>query len=214
MRGTHRIIGGALLLALAGCGHAPAASSRPIAALEGPSRQIPIEGSPVRGVASAKVTVVMFGDYDDRASIDAYRVVRRVAEAYGDNVRIVYKSAPRADRARGLPAAMFALEARAEGGEAAFWRVHDLLFEQNLHLTDGDFVAVANAAGLRPEPLLAAVARGAHTAAIERDRSQLFDLGIPGPPEIFVNGRAVAARTFEACKAAIDAELARSHSAR
>ena len=119
----------ALLLGLtASCAASKPNAAAPRAQVGERTYRVPIDGSPVRGSCGAPVTLVMFGDFEDPRSIDVYRAVKALRTEYGEKVRLVFKHAPRAEHERGALAALFALAARAEKGDVAFWRVHDLLF--------------------------------------------------------------------------------------
>src|SRR6185503_9703234 len=151
--------------------------------------RVDLGASPIRGSEKAKVTLVMFGDFEDRYSIHAFPVVLQLASLYGDKLRVVFKNAPGSTHKRAEPAAELALEARAQLKDAGFWKVHDLLFGQNGQLTDADLEAIARAAGLKVKPALAAVAKRAHAAEIEADLELADDLRATSTPTFFVNGR-------------------------
>jgi hypothetical protein len=54
------------------------------------------------------------------------RPSKPLAREYGDKLRIVYKSNPLAFHTRAEAAAHFALEARAQKGDVAFWKAHEI----------------------------------------------------------------------------------------
>jgi protein-disulfide isomerase len=147
--------------------------------------------SPARGATDALVTIVEFSDFECQFCKQAQPTLDLLLARFGGDVRHVWKNFP-GDAPRAVPAAHFALEARAKGGDTSFWKVHDLLFADQKNLDDEGLESIAKRAGLDGEKLLDAVQRGAHKATITSDMEQGKRLGVRGTPSFFVNGRQVA----------------------
>src|SRR5690606_32272757 len=81
-------------------------------------------------------------------------------------------------------------EARAQGGDPAFWRYHDALFESG-ELGESALVAHATRLGLDAERFRVALRGRVHREAIEDDLALADELGVDGTPTLFVNGRAL-----------------------
>jgi protein-disulfide isomerase len=168
----------------------------------------PVGTSPARGAADALVTIVEFSDFECSFCKQAQPTLETLSTRFGGDVRLVWKNFPLSMHPRAVPAAHFALEARARGGDASFWKVHDLLFADQKNLDDEGLEAIAKKAGLDGEQLLAAVARGAHKAAIAADMEQGKRLGVRGTPTFFVNGRQIAgALPLDKFQAVVSEEL-------
>ncbi len=171
--------------------------------------KVPVGSSPVRGSGNALVTIVEFSDFQCPFCQRVQPALERVRSTYGDRVRFVWKDAPLSSHPRAIPAAELARFARATKGEAAFWAMHDLLFEAQPRLDDPELEALARHAGLDATKAMAAVNGKASARSIDADLMLMDDVSASGTPHFFVNGkRLVGAQPFEKFKAVIDAELA------
>jgi protein-disulfide isomerase len=170
--------------------------------------KIPLGKSPVRGKATALVTVVEFADYQCPFSARVEPTLKQLRGLYGDKLRLVYKQNPLPFHPRAEPASQLALEARAQKGDAAYWQVHDALFADQQHLEDADLAAAAVAAGLDAARAMKAVASHKHKDAINADQELADDVSANGTPHFFINGRRmVGAQPLEKFKAVIDEQL-------
>ena len=88
--------------------------------------RIEVGRSPVRGKATAPVTIVEFADFQCPFCGRVAPTIAEVVKIYGDKVRLVWKNNPLAFHPRAEPAAEFAMDARAQKGDAGFWAAHDL----------------------------------------------------------------------------------------
>ncbi len=170
--------------------------------------KVPLDGSPARGKNTALVTMVMFTDFQCPFCIRASATVETLAREYGDKLRIVYKSNPLSFHTRAEAAAQLALEARAQKGDVAFWKAHDLLYAANGKLDDADLQAMATSLGLDVKKAMDAVANRKHLAAIEKDQGLAEDIEATGTPQFFINGRRlVGAQQPEKFREIIDDEI-------
>src|SRR5256885_12718654 len=81
----------------------------------------------VLGPASAKVTIVEYGDFECPSCGQAYPAVKMLLKRFGDRVRFVFRNFPLVEV---HPHAEFAAEAaEAAGAQHQFWGVPDLLFD-------------------------------------------------------------------------------------
>src|SRR5262249_9669297 len=112
--------------------------------------RVPIGSAPVRGKATALVTMVIFSDFQCPFCARVAPTVKQLSTEYSERLRIVWKNNPLSFHPRAEPAAELALEARAQKGDAGFWAAHDLIFANDGHLDDQDLEGIAKAAGLNP----------------------------------------------------------------
>lgn len=174
--------------------------------------RVPVGKSPVRGDPTARVTIVEFGDFECPFCKRVQESLEKVQKHYGRDVRIVWKHAPLPFHKQAEPAAEFAIEARAQKGDAGFWAAHDALFDTQAHFTQDDLDRLAGKLGLDKNRMRVAIAKKKHAAAIEDDASLAEDIRAVGTPHFFINGRRlVGARPFEQFRALIDAELAKAN---
>jgi len=88
----------------------------------------------VKGPSSAKVTLIEYGDFECPACGQAYHAVKILLIHFGDNIRFVFRHFPLREQ---HPHAELAAEtAEAAGAQHEFWPMHDLLFENQLHLKE------------------------------------------------------------------------------
>lgn len=170
--------------------------------------KVPLEGSPSRGKATAQVTMVIFSDFQCPFCIRASATVETLVREYGDKLRVVYKSNPLAFHSRAEAAAHLALEARAQKGEPAFWKAHELLYAANGKLEDLDLQGIATTMGLDVKKVMDAVLNRKHLALIDKDQNLAEDIEANGTPQFFINGRRiVGAQQPEKFREIIDEEI-------
>ena len=169
--------------------------------------KVPVLASPVRGKATALVTVVEFSEFDCVYCKQANETLNRVRLEYGDRVRIVWKDLPQPTHARSLAAAVYARAGRAQKGDAGFWDAHDKLFVAT-KLEDPDLELMAKTSSLDTKLAMAQVRAGAYRRDIDADADLADDVEVRATPQLFINGRRlVGAQPFEKLKVVMDEEV-------
>jgi len=178
------------------------------------------EGAPAMGAPSAPIVVVEIVDFRcpycaEQASAALDGIVRRYVET--GIVRYVAVDLP---LPRHAEAERDAQAARCAGDQGGFWRAHRLLLGDREALGgDGplDLVALASAAELDADALVACVADGRHLAAVRADSARAtaigadatptFLFGLPGAVagSVSVERHVVGAVGYEPIGAAIEA---------
>jgi len=153
--------------------------------------RVPIEGRPLRGPADAPVTIVMFSDFECPWCARVLPTLEALDARYEGQLRFVFRNAPLESHRHARPAAAAAMEAYAQGGDEAFWRMHDTLIEHRAALTHEDLVGYARELGLDVDRFATALIDGTHTDAIDADIALLRSLGARSTPTFFVSGRIV-----------------------
>ncbi|XXX76893.1 thioredoxin domain-containing protein [Sorangium sp. So ce134] len=172
---------------------------------------VPVGDSPVRGKDTALVTMVLFSDYQCPFCRRVTPTVEKLAAQYGDKLRVVWKDNPLPFHPRAEPAAELAREARAQKGDAAFWKANDRLLAPEASLDDAALEALAADLQLNVAAAKRAIASRKHAAKIEADIELADDLGARGTPHFFINGRRlVGAQPIEEFQALIDEEIAKA----
>ena len=185
------------------------AQARPARPTEDPKAvyRVPLEDSPVKGPADALVTVVEVSDFECPFCKRVTPTLKAIEEQYAGKVRFVFKQNPLPFHPRATPAALAAEEARAQGGDAKFWAMHDALFAAP-SLDEAALTQAAQAAGVDPAKVKDAIATSKYKARIDRDQKLAQSLGASGTPSFFINGRKlVGAQPLSAFQALIDEEL-------
>jgi protein-disulfide isomerase len=175
------------------------------------AERIPVGRSPVLGNNNALVTIVEFSDFQCPFCVRVEDTLRRIRQEYGNDVRIVWKNSPLPFHDRATPAAEAAQEAFAQGGNAKFWRMHDLLYQNQQNLDDATLERLAGEAGLNIPRFRTAMQNHTHRAAVEADKTLAQNVGAQGTPNFFINGTQVTgAQPFDRFKTVIDQVLARA----
>ena len=170
--------------------------------------RVPVLGSPIRGNVDAPITIVEFADFQCPFCKRTEQTIDKIRDTYGDKVRIVWKNSPLPFHPRAEPAAELALEARAQKGDAGFFRAHDKLFEAQPKLDDEELATLGAKLGLDSSKVQAAIRDKKHANEIEADIALADDVQATGTPHFFINGRRiVGAQPFEKFQKLIDEEL-------
>ena len=184
---------------------APKSTPPPVSPIpdDGIERYAVPAGGPMRGPATAKVTIVEFADFQCPFCARTTATVARILREYPNDVRIFYRHNPLSFHDRARPAADLAAAADLDG---QFWPMHDTLFANQGRLDDKSLDLYAKELGVDPAKR-AAAAKG----LVDTDLALGARLGVSGTPIFFVNGRLVqGAQPFEEFKKVIDAELRRA----
>lgn len=81
---------------------------------------------PIRGAKDAKVTVVVFSDFECPYCVRAYPTIKQIEDTYKDNVRVVFKQFPLTQIHQYAQGAAEATLCANEQGK--FWEFHDKVF--------------------------------------------------------------------------------------
>jgi protein-disulfide isomerase len=161
--------------------------------------------SPVFGPKNAKVTIVEFSDFQCPFCSRVVPTVQQIKQAYGKDVRIIFRNQPLPFHNNAKPAAQAALAAHAQG---KFWEMHDKLFANQKALEQADLEKYAQELGLNMAKFKADMESDKVKAKIAADMAAGSSVGANGTPTFFINGRTlVGAQPFEAFKKVIDEEL-------
>jgi protein-disulfide isomerase len=148
---------------------------------------VPLSATPLRGPATARVTLVAFCDFQSPYCARAAERLAEVRRKHGDTVRLQYRHNPLPI----YPLAQLAAEASAAAGEQGqFWRYHDLLFSRRDTPPErATLEAYASALGLDLERFRDALDSERARLLVDADAILAGKLGVRGAPVVFVNGR-------------------------
>ncbi len=175
--------------------------------------RVPVElgDAPVRGSATAAVTILEFSDFQCPYCVRSRPTVAKIRETYGDKVRWAFRHFPLGfhDKAEKAGEA-----AACAGDQGKFWEMHDRLWASTEKLAVPDLKQHAVALGLDAAKFDQCLDSGQHAGLVARDEETGQGYGVSGTPAFFVNGRPlVGAQPFEAFQQVIDDELARAGTA-
>jgi protein-disulfide isomerase len=172
----------------------------------------PTLANPFKGSANAKVVIQEFSDFQCPFCGRAEPTLKQIEGAYGDRVKLVWRHMPLPMHADAPLASQAAAEAFKQKGSDGFWKMHDLLF-QNQSVPDGlkrpALEKYAAEIGLDAVRFASALDNGVHKAAIDADAKTAADAGISSTPAFVINGYFLnGALPFSKFKKVIDRALA------
>lgn len=144
----------------------------------------------IQGVLSAKVVLVMYGDYQCSRSADVYKMIkvikRELSASFGeDYLCFIFRDFPQTQIHPHVQRAAQAAEAAAAQGQ--FWSMHDTLFAHQQKLENGYLVEYANDLGLDIPQFLKELSKQVHVARINEDIEGGIHSGITAAPALFIN---------------------------
>ncbi|MBI4359140.1 MAG: DsbA family protein [Candidatus Nealsonbacteria bacterium] len=149
---------------------------------------IPIDGDPVLGSPSAKVTMIEFSDFQcpfcKMYSLDTFPKIKSQYVDAGQ-VKIVFKNFP-------VPGHSYAVVA-AEAGECAFeqnkfWEYKEKLFENQANLDAENLKRYAQDLGLNAAKFNSCLDSKKYQSRVEGDARNGQEAGIRGTPSFVING--------------------------
>ena len=164
---------------------------------------------PTLGPPDAPVTLVEFSDFQCPFCLQLMPTLKRLREAYGDRIRIVWKDFPLTTiHPQAFKAAEAANCAREQG---KFWEYHDLLFANQQALQPEFLKEYAGDAGLDVAQFGACLDAAKYGDRVQEQMGIGNGLGVSSTPSTFINGRLVSgALPYEAFVAIIEEELERA----
>jgi protein-disulfide isomerase len=140
----------------------------------------------VLGPEHAPVTVVEYADFECPNCKQAAPAVKLMLERFAERVRFVFRHDPLEEV---HPHALMAAEAsECAGGQGRFWPMHDLLFENQLHLKTNQLRGYAERVGLDMARYTAEMDDQVYLQRIREHQQSGRDSGVRGTPTFFVNG--------------------------
>jgi protein-disulfide isomerase len=175
-----------------------------LTAPEVPSFSIATDDQPIKGNANANVTIVEFTDFECPTCARQHPVLERIVNEFGDRVRLVVRDFPLSQHANARKAAEAAEAAREQG---KYWEYVSVLFRNQTALGVDKLKQYATEVGLDRTRFDASLDSGKFGEKVQRDLIDGRRLGVNGTPTLYVNGKRVSDRSYEALKATIEAAL-------
>jgi protein-disulfide isomerase len=141
----------------------------------------------VLGPEHAPVTVVEYADFECPNCKQAAPAVKLLLERFAERVRFAFRHFPLEEV---HPHALLAAEAaECAGAQGQFWPMHDLLFEQQLHLKINQLHGYAERLRLDMARYTAELDDQVYLQRIREHQRSGRDSGVRGTPTFFVNGK-------------------------
>ncbi len=171
----------------------------------------------IRGNPDAAVKIIEYSDTECPFCKQFHPVLQQIVAAYGGKAAWVYRHFPIAGLHPKAAKEAEATECAAElGGEDAFWRYLDRLFEvtpSNNGLDPAELPRIAEFVGLNRSQFETCLASGRHAGRVQKDLEDAFAAGADGTPYSVVVTKSGAAYPFsgalpyEAVKTIVDGVL-------
>jgi protein-disulfide isomerase len=143
-------------------------------------------GDPVRGPASARVTIVEFSDFQCPYCSKAVSESKALMRQFPKDIKLVFKQFPLDIHSQAEFGAEAALAAQAQG---KFWEMHDLLHAGYPDISRTKVLGYARKLGLDMKRFTAEVDTHKYKARVHAEEQQGEDAGVGGTPTFFINGK-------------------------
>jgi len=164
------------------------------------------DDDPFLGSPAAPVAIVCFLDYSCGACSEVQETLAQIVEAYGDQVRFVFRDFPLGGP--GTPSFNAALAAECADQQGKFWEMRDLLFANQPAFDRGSLRSYAASLGLDALTFDGCLSAAETTAEVEQDYADGQSYGVSSTPTCFVNGRRlVGTVSFSVFRRAVDEAL-------
>lgn len=158
--------------------------------------EAPPSDSPSRGPANAPVVLQVFADFTCPYSQGLTPILEALQKQYPSQLRIVWRHLPLGAHPLARTASVAALEAGVQRGPAAFWRMHELIYQGPggtgpEELSQEVLESYADVLGLDRARFDVALKDGRHEATIARDEAAAAKAKVRGTPTTLINGYVV-----------------------
>lgn len=148
-------------------------------------------GDHVYGNASSEVVLIEYGDFQCPGCGGAFPQLKAIKELYKDDIAFIFRNFPLTNIHPNALAASTAAEAAGLQGE--FWRMHDILFQNQDAWSDVNtsertdvFTEYAKNIGLDVDKFKEDLTSRQVSAKISRDRAFGQKLGVTGTPSVYI----------------------------
>lgn len=144
----------------------------------------------MQGVLSAKVVLVMYGDYQSSRNAEVYKLIKAIEQklsaSFGeDYLCFIFRHFPQTQiHPHAQRAAQAAVAAATQG---QFWLMTDTLFVHQRRLENGYLVEYANNLGLDIPQFLKDLHKQVHVDRIREDIEGGIQSGVTTAPALFIN---------------------------
>jgi RNA polymerase sigma factor (sigma-70 family) len=167
---------------------------------------VPLGVGPIKGPATAKVTILAFNDYECPFSAAGSRTMDRLVAAHPEEVRLQVIHRPMGYHKKAPLAARAALAANLQG---KFWQMHDRLFANAKALEPADLEGHARALGLDLARFRVDLVGATVLGQLDAEQANAESVQVEATPSYFFNGRVVGgARSLEEFEKILAEEIA------
>jgi protein-disulfide isomerase len=166
-----------------------------------------------RGPDGAPLVIVEYGDFECPFCGQAYPVVERLLQEFGEDMKLVFRHFPLSTI---HPHARRAAQAaEAAGLQQRFWEMHSLLFTNQRRLDDDSLMSYAQRIGVDTERFRSDMDGEEVARLVRRHFEGGLRSGVNRTPTFFINGqRHDGDNSYEALKYDIQVALRENHQSR
>ena len=171
--------------------------------------QVNTDGDPVKGDKNAGIEVVEFSDYECPFCVRAFAQSLTSVNSYVEQgkAKFVYKDYPLPFHQQAQKAAESAHCARDQGGDEAYFKMHDLLFGSGVEGGVVAFKGYAQQLGLDTTEFDSCLDSDKFEEEVQADLTYGSQIGVQGTPAFFINGRLISGACPDSTlKSAMEAE--------
>ena len=140
----------------------------------------------MQGNKNAVIELVEFGDYQCEHCGHAYPIIKMLQKKLGANLKFVFRNFPLSEM---HPNALnTAVAAETASAQDKFWQMHDVIFENQQHLTDANLINYAAKIGLDIEQFKADFQTPKYIGKVDADFESGVRSGVNGTPSFYING--------------------------
>lgn len=170
-----------------------------------PVIEIPEDGAPSMGPASAPIKVVVFSDFECPFCSRVVPTLHQLMKKYEGRIRVAFRDFPLSFHENAQRASEGAHCAHVQG---KFWPYHDRLFANQDKLQEKDLIEHAKALGLDAAGFEACLKSGRFKDKVQQNLRAGESFGVNGTPAIFINGTLLSgAQPLEAMVPIVDSFL-------
>lgn len=149
-----------------------------------------LDGEASWGNADAPVTIVEYSDFQCYYCGQARARLNELKKIYGKKLRIVYKHYPLPSHPQARPAAEASMCVNEQSSDK-FWKMHDMLFDNQKEWTAEELKEYAKKAGADLKKYDECVAARKYAPLIDASIAEGQKLGVNSTPSFFVNSQLV-----------------------
>lgn len=140
----------------------------------------------LQGAIDSPTVLIKYGDYQCPYCAEIRKMIQIIQRRFPDRLCFGFRHFPQ--RTLHFQAQKAAEAAEAAAAQGQFWQMHNLLFERQKFLSDGDLLEYANELGLNLHQFLQAMAERQYADRVAQDSGSGRQLGITHTPTLFING--------------------------
>jgi protein-disulfide isomerase len=149
-------------------------------------RPVVSEKDHIQGNNEAAIVLVEYGDYQCPHCGRAYPIVKRMQQKLGDQLKFVFRNFPLANIHPEATMAAVATEAAAL--QDKYWKMHDIIFENQDQLDKDSLLEYAREIGLDTRQFKKDIEDPALHEKVEADFESGIRSGVNATPTFFING--------------------------